>query len=116
MPLNSAEHFKHSFEYLRHITSLSAGAVALQIGFTEKLFPYPKFRALVAISIISFTGSILCSVFTQWGLLGFIGRQSRGQINEPADDRTGVFTILMWAGFILGLVAAVLFALINLFR
>ena len=79
MTIPPTEHFKHSFEYLRHLATLSAGAIALQIGFVEKLFPHPKFRALVAVSIIAFTGCILSSIATQWGLLGFIGRHSREQ-------------------------------------
>jgi hypothetical protein len=110
MPIEPSEHLKHSFEYLRHITTLSAGAIVLQIGFVEKLFPYPKWRALVAISIISFTASILSSVLTQWKLLSFLGYKS-----TQGSTAAGCFVILMWLGFIVGIVSAVTFALINLF-
>jgi hypothetical protein len=85
----------------------------LQVSFLEKLFPYPKYIALVAISIISFTLSILMSVATQWGLLSFIGYGSRS--NERVAEWSGCSVILMWWGFIVGLLSAVAFALINLF-
>src|SRR5438132_3482750 len=76
MPIDSDEHFKHSFEYLRHLTTLSAGAIVLQVGFVERLSPDPKYKALVAISIVSFTASIMASVISQWGLLSFLGHRS----------------------------------------
>jgi hypothetical protein len=83
---------------LRHVTTLSAGAIALQIGFLEKLFPNPKYKALVAVSIIAFTASILSSVISQWGLLSFLGHKSLEK-----GTKTGCFVILMWLGFIIGL-------------
>jgi uncharacterized membrane protein len=110
MPIDSSEHLKHSFEYLRHLTALSAGAIVLQVGFLEKLFPDPKYKALVAISIVSFTGAIVSSVITQWGLLSFLGHKS-----VEKGLKTGCFVILMWLGFLVGLLTAVSFALINLF-
>lgn len=105
-----SEHMKHSFEYLRHLTSLAAGAIVLQVGFLEKIFPSPKYKALVAISIISFTATILASIITQWGLLSFLSHKDRDK-----GTKYGCFVILMWASFIVGTLTAVSFALINLF-
>jgi hypothetical protein len=111
MPIDSSEHFKHSFEYLRHVTSLAAGAIVLQVGFLEKLFPNPKYKALVAISIISFTVTILASIVTQWGLLSFLGHRNV----EKGSNTAGCSIILLWASFVIGILTAVSFALINLF-
>ncbi len=109
MAINS-EHFKHSFKYLRHLTTLSAGAIVLQVGFLEKLFPAPQYKALVAVSVVAFTGSILSSVVTQWALLSYL---ADGSVKH--DTKAGCLVILMWMGFLVGLVTAVAFALINLF-
>jgi hypothetical protein len=110
MPMDSSEHFKHSFEYLRHLTSLAAGAIVLQVGFLEKLFPNPKYKGLVAFSVISFTLTILASVLTQWGLLSFLSHK-----DPDKSTKYGCSVIVMWASFILGTLTAVSFALINLF-
>ena len=110
MPIDSGEHFKHSFEYLRHLTTLSAGAIVLQVGFLERLFPDPKYKALVAISIVSFTASIMASVVSQWGLLSFLGHRS-----VEKGTKTGCSVILIFVCFVIGVLTAVVFALINLF-
>jgi hypothetical protein len=108
--MDSGEHLKHSFEYLRHLTILAAGAIVLQVGFLEKLFPNPRYKGLVAASIIAFTLTILASVLTQWGLLSYMGHKDA----EKA-SKTGCYMILLWAFFVIGVLTAVSFALINLF-
>ena len=111
MPNGFYEHAKQSFDYLRHMNTLSAGAIALQVGFLEKLFPHPKYKALVAVSVIAFTASILCSIITQWGLLSYLGHK-----NPEKTDYAGCSVLLLWVTFAVGLLTAVAFALINLFK
>jgi hypothetical protein len=86
----------------------------LQVGFLERLFPHPRFKGLVAISILAFTGSILASLLTQWALLSFVGRSDLVGAQRDGEI-AGLATALMWVCFSVGLLTAVLFALINLF-
>lgn len=108
------EHIKLSLEYCRHLTALSAGAIVLQVGFLERLFPHPRFKALVAISILAFTGTILASLLAQWFLLRFVGADSPLEAQRDGNIAGGA-TAFMWVCFSVGLLTAVLFALINLF-
>ena len=103
------EHANLTSSYLKHVTGLSAGAIVLQIGFVEKLIPYPKIRLLLAVSLISFTVAIVSSTAVQWYLLESVRSEGK-DVLWP-----GVLAVLMGLCFILGLVTAVVFALINLF-
>ncbi|HEV7744814.1 MAG TPA: hypothetical protein VGO56_07445 [Pyrinomonadaceae bacterium] len=108
--MNKADH-DSSFSFLRYVGTLSSGAIALQIGFLERVFPHPKWKALVAISIILFTAAIIGAVVSQWALLGMVNV-------APTESRRtwgGCFMVVMWASFVLGLTLAVVFSLINLF-
>ena len=63
--MNSEEHKRQTFAYLRHLNTLSSGAIILQIGFLEKVFPHPEWKFLIAISLTSFVASIIASVISQ---------------------------------------------------
>ena len=98
------------FSYIRHLTTLSAGAIVLQIGFLEKLFPHPQWKKLVAVSIVSFTISIVSGLFTQWYLMGM---KNLG-VTESRLNRGGFFMLLLRWSFGIGLISAVIFSLKNL--
>lgn len=111
MPIEPTERIKHAFEAFRHLATLSAGAIVLQVGFLEKLFPQPKYKAFVAISIVAFTASIMSSLVSQWGLMYYLGHGSV----ERTPKQVGCAVLSMWGFFGIGLITAVSFALINLF-
>lgn len=100
----------HAFSFLRHLTTLSAGAIALQIGFLEKVFPHPQWKGLFAASIILFTASVVFSIISQWFLLGLMNVG----ITETRKTLGGLAIISMWLCFIFGLLTAVVFSLKNL--
>src|SRR5205823_5624815 len=104
-------HKKQTFAYLRHLNTLSSGAIILQIGFLEKVFPHPKWKFLVAISLSSFVASIIASVISQTIILGRYSDEEWG-----GESRVGCTALYgVWLGFILGLVSIVIFAMRNLF-
>ena len=100
------------FSFLRHLSSLSAGGIVLQIGFIEKVFPHPQWKAWIAVSIISFTASIVFSVVSQWSMLGIMNvGPTEGFMNVG-----GFAVVLMWITFVFGLIVAVAVSLKNLFQ
>lgn len=108
------EHGRQLFAYLRHLDTLSTGAVILQIGFLEKIFPHPKWKALVAVSLISFTVSIVASVVAQTATLGRFSRYSWVWADRGFSISCfALFTV--WLGFMSGLTTLMTFALKNLF-
>jgi hypothetical protein len=96
--------------YIRHLTTLSAGAIVLQIGFLEKLFPHPQWKKLVVVSILSFTVSIVSGLFTQWYLM----EMKNLGVTDRTLQRGGCFVMLLRWSFGVGLVSAVVFSLKNL--
>jgi hypothetical protein len=98
-------------EYVRHISTLSAGAIALQVGFLEKVFPHPQWKPLIAVSIISFTISIGSALRVHW----FILESKVGGLTVEAVIQGGRFVRLMSWSFGIGLIVAVVFSLRNLF-
>jgi hypothetical protein len=99
----------HSF--LRYIGTLSTSAIVLQIGFLEKVFPHPKWKALLAISICGFTAAVVFAVFGEWSLLGLKNARTEGMATFG-----GCAVILMWVAFLVGLLSGVILALKNLFQ
>jgi hypothetical protein len=100
---------ERGISFLRHISSLSAGAIALQIGFLERVFPHPKWKALIAVSLVAFTVSIVSAVISDLAILA--------TTEEPSNAWQmigGFFVIAMGASFLVGLLAAVLFSLTNM--
>jgi O-antigen/teichoic acid export membrane protein len=50
------------FESMKHLTTLSTGSILLLVTFLEKLFSNPRWKALIAVTLVSFVVSIVCSV------------------------------------------------------
>jgi len=105
-----SEKSERGFSFVRHVITLSAGAIALQIGFLEKIFPHPKWKALIAVSVGSFTLSIVSAVISEWALLAIM---TDGP-TERWKTFGGCFVILMGASFVVGLISGVFFALVNM--
>ena len=102
--------------YLKHLTALSTGSIALQIAFLEKIFPRPKWKAFIVISLLSFTISIIASALSYVTVIALTGRAElsieRVKRTKQAGQRTLVTALL---GFLSGVIAIVIFVLRNLF-
>jgi hypothetical protein len=101
-------------EYLKHLTTLSTGSIVLLSGFLERLFVEPEAKALVGISLVGFTLSVLSCVVA-YTLTTF----TLGLSWEEAPTSVGVWfdvtVVGAWAGFLMGVIALAAFALANLF-
>jgi hypothetical protein len=106
------EHVKNVLDYLKHITTLSTGSIILQITFLEKLFVHPRWRALVAVSLVSFMLSIVASVVAHAQVI-----YKQHYTWEMGDAFLGCISMwIVWGGFLLGLASLTAFALVNLFN
>lgn len=122
-PTVPAEHDPYSFEYaeiltsyLKHLTTLSTGALALQIAFLEKIFPHPKWKAFVVISLVSFTVSIVWSASTYMAVIVLTVRARLSSAERAFSVKIARGSFLTaYIGFLLGIIAIVIFVLRNLF-
>ena len=102
--------------YLKHLTTLSTGSIALQIAFLEKIFPRPKWKAFIVVSLLSFTVSIVASALSYIIVIALTGRAElsteRVKRTKVAGHRTLVMALI---GFLVGVIAIIIFVLRNLF-
>jgi len=111
----SSQEDKDLVEYLKYLTTLSTGSIILQIAFLEKVFPHPKWKALLVASLLFFTLSIIASIvlYTTIVVPGLVDRTSFSGFFRDLTIRLWTLSVT-WAGFLLGILALVIFALRNL--
>lgn len=94
--------------YLRHLNTLSTGSILLITIFLERVFAQPKWKGLIAVSLIGFLCSVICGAVIYTMLT-----------REEETGRVHKFTFqtlaIMWTAFLIGMTALALFALRNLF-
>jgi hypothetical protein len=117
MPLSQAdrvERFKIGIDYLKHVTTLSTGSILLIATLLEKLFAKPLWRPLVVVSLIGFMSCVLCSTvsYTLSMATSFPGEYD-GIDSSKSDVLGGIFVVLVWASFAVGIVSLGLFAIRN---
>jgi hypothetical protein len=104
------------FEYLRHLTALSTGAIILQIALLEKVFQPPRWRALFIVSLLLFALSVVAAVACYTFILTSHPppRGNPWMSDDSLDVLIGLLMIVVWAGFLLGLLTLSLFAIRNI--
>jgi len=122
-PTDSLPEYESFFEYVRHLTTLSTGAILLQLALFVKVFHHPKWKAAAIVSLASFTLSVIASVVT-YTLVLTMAKHKRTISDDPrrasAKAMACFAQIARYAlgvtlvGFLLGVTAAAVFALGNL--
>jgi hypothetical protein len=103
-------------DYLRHVTNLSTGAVVLQIAFLEKVFPHPKWKATIVVSLASFGVSIIAATFSQAMVISLSGENPHPYRAGIQVAKVGLRTMIVsWFGFLFGVLTTMVFVLKNLF-
>lgn len=103
-------------DYLKHVTNLSTGAVVLQIAFLERVFPHPKWKAVIVISLASFGVSIIAATFSQAMVISLSGENPHLYEAGLKVATLGMRTMIVsWIGFLAGVIATMVFVLKNLF-
>jgi hypothetical protein len=109
MPLQDPEGTRETLLYLRHLSTLSTGAIILQIGFMENLFRSPKWIGLIVTSLVSFTISTVACVAGQNVVL------HKGTGWTAKEQESGlVWLIIIYLTFAVGLLSLLIFTLKNL--
>jgi hypothetical protein len=113
--IDAAEFIKINLDYVKHFSALSTGSILLQITFLEKIFVHPRWKVLMAVSPLSFTSSLVGSTvaFTIFTAESWVTARPfwRGQV---AITIRATCLVVMWLGFLWGIVALSIFALRNL--
>jgi hypothetical protein len=107
------EVYKASIDYAKHLTTLCTGLIVILAAFVEKVFSTPIWKALVAVSIVGFTISILCGVFVHRTLAHSM---AAGGKPVPGTDLAGKALVWMLFWFAIGILSLAVFAVRNLYR
>ena len=102
-------------EYFRHLTTLSSGAIVVLTVFVEKLFAEPFWKWAVVLAFIAFLFSALSSAVA-YSIIVMTQEPLTGPGNVDNIKFSGVVaTVVAWAAFFIGLIALIIFAVVNLF-
>jgi hypothetical protein len=99
------------YDSMKHLTTLNTGSILLLVTFLEKLFSNPRWNALIAVSLISFVASIVCSVSSMLQSANHVKHAGRIPHLETGVKSTIYYSALFT--FVAGLAGLVAFALKN---
>lgn len=102
-------------DYLKHLTTLSTGAIVLISVFVEKFAPHPHYRAAVIASLLGFLAAILGSLAVMTALM-IATDIGAGNAPQWAAKMAIYGMYVAWAGFAIGISSLTLFTLENLPR
>ena len=106
------ERTKSRIDYVKHLTTLSTGALILVSAFSDKLFPHPLYGFLINLAIISFLVSILGSVALHTIYVAKFPPIKGGSHFDNKVITVGL--VIAWLGFIGGIISLGVFVLANL--
>jgi hypothetical protein len=98
-------------EYIKHLNTLSTGAIVLLATFLEKLFQQPRQKYLAIWAIIGFLVSVITAVVAYTFEVVFREATLEKRVVRVID---GAITAAMWLGFLAGVSALGAFAIVNL--
>ena len=104
---------KFQAEYIRHLNTLSTGALVLIIGFLEKILTNPEWKILVVISIGAFILSIVSAVISYTADVLFPGELEK-DAPKWLQPFMNVAIVVCWAGFLTGIITLGVFGMKNL--
>jgi len=108
------ESYKQEQDFLKHLVSLSTGAILLLVTFLQDLFKKPLGKSLVWWTLLGFTLSIVGSLFVHFFSIMDVNRKVENKISTKYPFTGVFFTLLCFGGFLTGLVSLVIFTLKNM--
>lgn len=101
--------------HLKHVTTLSTGSIFLQVGFLEKVFPHPKWKAFVVLSLLFLTTSIALAAYSMEMAVNLSAPKPLPNEHFAfASERGARARKWAWRMFLYGMIAALFFAIKNL--
>ncbi len=114
--MQSSEEKQLIADYIKHVNTLATGSLVLLVTFLDKLFEHPQWKILVAVALIGFLSSILGGIAVYTMTLVTRKVMPGGHEESAGDNPIGsIGLILLWAGFLVGVLALTVFALRNLY-
>ena len=104
---NLLESSKLMVETMKHLTTVSVGAILIIVGLLQTVFKTPHWKAILTISFVGFCLSNLMAVRLMMYCVGHVA--TGGSNQEP----TGAYRMAAY-GFLLGILCFVAFVLRNL--
>jgi|SRR6188474_2874706 len=97
----------------KHLTTLSTGAILILATLLEKFFQHPEWKFLIGITLVSLIVSTIASVAAMFSISYDVS--SGTDSNESSLVFSGITIVLSCGGFLLGIIAFVIFTLKNFF-
>lgn len=101
------------FDSMKHLTTLNTGSILLLVTFLEKLFNNPRWKALIVVSLCSFTLSILFSVSSMLQSANHVKNSGKFRPLEVNVKKVIYYVALIT--FLSGIISLVVFAWSNLY-
>lgn len=109
------EFYKSMHEFLRHLSTLSTGAILILSAFMKHVFATPIWKSALAISVFCFLITVVASVASYLFILKFLPRESpkRNLVKWEINVFAYSFMIAL-VSFALGMVSLALFLIRNI--
>ncbi|QDT94149.1 hypothetical protein [Gimesia algae] len=103
-----------TYEYFRHLSSLSTLAIIIIAAFMEKVFVNPVGKTNIAIAIFCFLLTIISSVIAYTIHLSLypIIERKKFELGDKLGYGMGLF--FSWAGFLFGMIFVTVFLIQNI--
>lgn len=101
-------------DYLKHVTTLSTGAIVFIATFLEKFAQHPHWRSAVIVSLLGFLVAVLGALAAMTGLAMDAASTGTETYTDYVDALKVLGVSAAWLGFVVGVTALTLFALNNL--
>jgi len=112
---NEIEIYKLEFEYLKHLTTMSTGAILLLVAFLDKIFTRPEYKIAIAISLVCFLLAIILCAISQASIIEKASEKTNIEHRNKVQNLTVILFLLALLSFVIGVISLVAFGLKNLF-
>lgn len=112
---NEIEIYKIEFDYLKHLTTVSTGAILLIVAFLEKIFKQPEYKLAVAVSLVCFMITIILCAIAQASIIEKASEKENLEWRNTVQNLTVILFLFALLSFVVGMISLVIFGLKNLF-
>lgn len=100
------------YDYLKHVTTISAGSLVLLTTFADKFAKNAEWRLLLPVSVVGFLICLLSSLFCMFSLIVF-GAYGSGKVPKKVMIATAVSLVVAGFALFAGFASLGVFAIRN---
>jgi hypothetical protein len=112
--MNSNSYLKVTYDYTKHLTTLSTGSIVLIVTFAEKFAKDAYWRWLLPMSLCCLLGSLLCALACMFFTVGIEGASDESNVTDWEYNLAAKSLLAAIGLLFLGLFAIGLFGVLNL--